>query len=366
MAIQNRRGLYEDFDPGKMLPGEWAVPFAGDPNSVDGRSVYVCFEAGVVKRMATYEDMKQNISEATEDVSEEVAERLEASMTAATEAANNAAETTNEIKELARTQANNARIAAAAASAAAREAADAAEKAKNDYYGSFASFPETGVEGKLYIDTSSDERAIYVWDDESSSYQLATAKGVYQSGNGLCIPVDIEPGSSNVDRIRSSSNDGESMIQDTACRGMLADEYSATRTYSKGELTIEGNRLYEATQAISAPEAFTESHWSETSLDVIRGAFTSALNGLLKTDWVVAVDSTTVKAGAVYNTSYAPSKPGYTCVGVIGYNVTGTKAEYANVYGLTMNAGFIDISLRNTNSAAATITLELGLLYVKG
>lgn len=58
MAIQNRRGDYNDFDPTKLLPGEWAVVTQHDPNAVDGQAVYMCFDAsGTVKRMATYEDM---------------------------------------------------------------------------------------------------------------------------------------------------------------------------------------------------------------------------------------------------------------------------------------------------------------------
>lgn len=48
MAIQVRRGKEADFDPSKMLPGEWAV-------SLDTRYVRMCFAPGIVLRMATYE-----------------------------------------------------------------------------------------------------------------------------------------------------------------------------------------------------------------------------------------------------------------------------------------------------------------------
>ena len=77
MAIQVRRGNYADFDPDKMLPGEWATATSGDPNADDGMAVYMCFKAGKVKRMATYDDMKQNIEDATSDVADDVAEQLE-------------------------------------------------------------------------------------------------------------------------------------------------------------------------------------------------------------------------------------------------------------------------------------------------
>lgn len=68
MAIQVRRGLKKDFDPYKMLPGEWAV-------SIDAQTqnqiVWMCFAAGVVKRMGTYEDFVEQIREATADIRDE-------------------------------------------------------------------------------------------------------------------------------------------------------------------------------------------------------------------------------------------------------------------------------------------------------
>ena len=53
MAIQMRRGQSVDFDPSKMLPGEWAVSIDNEPQK---QMVYMCFAPGVVKRMATLED----------------------------------------------------------------------------------------------------------------------------------------------------------------------------------------------------------------------------------------------------------------------------------------------------------------------
>lgn len=68
MAIQMRRGLKEDFDPSKMLPGEWAVSIDSDTNN---QIIWMCFRAGVVKRMGTYEDFKAQIEEATGEIKEE-------------------------------------------------------------------------------------------------------------------------------------------------------------------------------------------------------------------------------------------------------------------------------------------------------
>lgn len=51
MAVQCRRGPYKDLDPDKLTPGEWAVVTEGDPNTIDGGSVYMCFAPGVVRRI---------------------------------------------------------------------------------------------------------------------------------------------------------------------------------------------------------------------------------------------------------------------------------------------------------------------------
>ena len=68
MAIRVRRGAKDDFDPTKMLPGEWAI--STDSNTLN-QIVWMCFAPGVTKRMGTYEDFKQQILEATEGIKEE-------------------------------------------------------------------------------------------------------------------------------------------------------------------------------------------------------------------------------------------------------------------------------------------------------
>lgn len=58
MAIQNRRGAYADYQPSKMLPGEFAIVRSGDPNASDGRAVHVAFETNVSKRLAAYDEVQ--------------------------------------------------------------------------------------------------------------------------------------------------------------------------------------------------------------------------------------------------------------------------------------------------------------------
>lgn len=57
MAIQNRRGAFADFDPTKMVAGEFAVVQTGDPNAEDGKAVYMAFTPGNVKRLTTNDDL---------------------------------------------------------------------------------------------------------------------------------------------------------------------------------------------------------------------------------------------------------------------------------------------------------------------
>lgn len=67
MAIQMRRGKYGKFAPSKLLPGEWAVVQQDDETARDGRAVYIAFAAGAVKRMATYEDMVDDLQTAFQE-----------------------------------------------------------------------------------------------------------------------------------------------------------------------------------------------------------------------------------------------------------------------------------------------------------
>ena len=68
MAIQHRRGIYKKLTKTKLLPGEYAIVLDEDPFCKDGKSVYICFKAGDTKRMATYEDMCENIENATDEI----------------------------------------------------------------------------------------------------------------------------------------------------------------------------------------------------------------------------------------------------------------------------------------------------------
>lgn len=123
MAIQLRRGIFDRFDPTKMLPGEFAVVVSGDPRTVDGRSVYICFSAGTTKRLATWEDMAGDLANAFEELEAE----FSSDMTTATNAATSAAQAATASKNAADVATQNAIEAAADAREAAEEARGAVD-----------------------------------------------------------------------------------------------------------------------------------------------------------------------------------------------------------------------------------------------
>ena len=133
MAIQSRRGPYNRFDPQKMVPGEWAIVLSGDTHASDGLACYMCFSAGNVKRMATYEDMIDQVSEASGSVvAIEVDKQCKAAIQScqtATSDANSAVGIANTAISTANTAANEANTAKNNADAATINANNAADRA---------------------------------------------------------------------------------------------------------------------------------------------------------------------------------------------------------------------------------------------
>lgn len=93
MAIQNRRGDYNDYKPARMLAGELAVTLQNDPKAVDGKALHVAFAPGSEKTLMTFEDAEGMIEDATEQATAEA-------ISGATSRAETAAETasTNGLK----------------------------------------------------------------------------------------------------------------------------------------------------------------------------------------------------------------------------------------------------------------------------
>lgn len=132
MAIQNRRGSYKDFNPNKLQPGEWATVLNGDPNAKDGKSTYLGYGDGIVKRMATYEDMEENIDKATNEIVTELTTEVNkatANANAATTKANDATKKANASASKADTATVNANKATLNANTATNNANASSSKA---------------------------------------------------------------------------------------------------------------------------------------------------------------------------------------------------------------------------------------------
>lgn len=108
MAIQNRRGVYSDFTPSKMVPGEFAVVNSGDPNSTDGKAVYVSFQDGQAKRLVMQEDVQNEIAKATEDIAEDLTQQIETAVADDVQAAQTAASNASTSAQTANTKASEA------------------------------------------------------------------------------------------------------------------------------------------------------------------------------------------------------------------------------------------------------------------
>ena len=91
MAIQTRRGNYNDYDSTKMLPAEFATMLQNDPRAMDGKALHVAFGPGVDKTLMTFEDAEAMIEDAAEEAASEAVATATATATAAATTSTNQA-----------------------------------------------------------------------------------------------------------------------------------------------------------------------------------------------------------------------------------------------------------------------------------
>lgn len=129
MALQHRRGGYNDLNPSRLLPGEPAAALYDDPFSSDGRALYYCFAPGAVKRVTMYEDFLDYFGESKQEILQWITDTANADFKTEyatirdeakeAEAARVDAETARARAEKARSSAETARASAETARAAA-------------------------------------------------------------------------------------------------------------------------------------------------------------------------------------------------------------------------------------------------------
>ena len=130
MAIQMRRGEYDDFDASKMLAGELAVVVSGDPET-EGGALYVATAAGSATRVAFANEVPTEDATPTSDGLMSAADKAKLDGVAAGAQAN--------VIESVSVNGNNATVTGKAAAVTIPEATDdasgvmgAADKAKLD------------------------------------------------------------------------------------------------------------------------------------------------------------------------------------------------------------------------------------------
>lgn len=152
-----RHGPYNKFDPQKLRTAEGSVVTEGDPHASDGKAIYLCFSPGDVKRMATYEDMVDQIDEAGgEVIDNHIEEKVGTALKAcenATKAAQGAKTNADKAVSGANTATNTANKAAETASKAAETASKAAEDCKNLIDEKHVAEIEKAVQQSLMADT---------------------------------------------------------------------------------------------------------------------------------------------------------------------------------------------------------------------
>lgn len=172
MAIQMRRGLKRDFDPSKMLPGEWAVSIDSDTQN---QIIWMCFSPGIVKRMGTYEDFKSQVQEASSEILEAYEETINeiiADMEGMVKTAKGYSDSASEKAKEAAESEKNAQYHVTDAESAAVAAANSSEDAlmhSVDSQSSAAQSNEYAEDSKAYA-------------DESKSYAVGT-DGAFRPGD---------------------------------------------------------------------------------------------------------------------------------------------------------------------------------------
>lgn len=180
MAIENKRmqqryGTYSKFqiEKSKLLPNEFASVTSGDPKSSDGKGLYFAFAPGEAKQLMTYEDGKQMIDGATDEIKEGFLDDINEATTAA-----------NSATSKANAAASNADIKAQEAANAAKDARGVIDQITKDSYlhTTTQTFVDTvKASPTAYGNAIPEQIEGYIKQDTTKGLQLFDAKTVLSS-----------------------------------------------------------------------------------------------------------------------------------------------------------------------------------------
>ena len=142
----------------------------------------------------------------------------------------------------------------------------------------------------------------------------------------------------------------KSMIEDAAGRNMQSDAYDGTKIYSKEDICIYDNKLYEANQDITTAEVFNKAHWTESTLGSILERHRDSISGL---------DSIFFDGAGAHNSIYRGKNLG-TSVTSVQYDEidAGTFkdlyiGDYWEINGITYRIAAFDYFLGCTNASVS-------------
>ena len=80
----------------------------------------------------------------------------------------------------------------------------------------------------------------------------------------------------------------------------------------------------------------------------------------------VSTGSFNIAANNVIETTVSIAKTGYTPLGIMGYNITGSGVSFCFPYHLYLDGNTVHYAFRNRNTSQATgVVLKLYVLYIK-
>ena len=247
MAIQHRHGDFKDFDPNKMVTAELAVVTSGDPASPTGRTLYVCFAPGVVKRIVSYEDFENELQNATEEIQQAFTQEIRTAITNSIAATN---------------AANEAKEAADLAAEAARKAAEAAGAyVLGDISGKTVKFTE--AEGRENINTG-----------ESTATMFGKIKKWFADLKNIAFTGNYSDLLNVPEIVNNRTTTKEGTVLDGRQGKAIQDEFDKLNTNTKKLIWI---RDYQ-TEHFSIPAGTAKSH--ETAAPAVEGYHPAGIAGI--------------------------------------------------------------------------------------
>lgn len=169
MALQHRRGGYNDLNPSRLLPGEPAAALYDDPFSSDGRALYYCFAPGAVKRVTMYEDFLDYFEESKQEIVQWITDTANADFKDEYASIRDSAKEAEDARvsaENARASAETARASAESARASAETERAAAEAEREAVIGEFESKVEDGFFDGATFTPSVSESGLLSWTND--------------------------------------------------------------------------------------------------------------------------------------------------------------------------------------------------------